>query len=76
MARTEQNACADDPLLGRASQPFETATLARRVDNAARLAGVWPTSDERRPLWHPAPALGHAVQVIPLATNWEAAASA
>lgn len=72
LARAELNACAGDPLLGRANQPFETAPLARRLDNAARLAGVWRPSDERRPLWHPAPALGHAVQVIPLAANWEA----
>lgn len=72
LASAEQNACADDPLLGK---PFETAPLARRLDSAARFACVWRPSDERRPLWHPAPALGHVVQVIPLAANWEAAAS-
>jgi hypothetical protein len=76
LARGEQNASAGDPLLARAGQPFETTPLARRLDNAAHLAGVWRPSDERRPLWHRAPALGHAVRLVALGPNWEAAASA
>ncbi len=65
-----------DPLFLNGDQPFESAPLRRRVENAARLAGVWRPSEERRPLWQRAPVDGYTVRLVALDGNWEATASA
>lgn len=45
--------------------------LGRRLDNAARLAGVWRRGEERRPPWHPAPTDGYLVELSALEVAWE-----
>ena len=76
LVRRQAGAGDADPLLTHAGQAINTATLGRRLDNAARLVAVWRPEDERRPPWHPAPTLGHTVDLVPLERNWETPASA
>ncbi len=76
LARCQAGAEAKDPLLTHAGQAINAATLGRRLDNAARLAAVWPPEDERRPPWHPASTPGHTVHLVPLERNWDNPASA
>lgn len=76
LTRAEAAAADGDRLFVHAGQALEPARLARHLDNAARLAGVWRPSEERRPRWEPAPVDGFNVRLVPLDGNWEAAASA
>ena len=71
LARDDESAGADEPLLVRAGQPFDAAALGRRLDNAARLAGTWRQAEERRPPWHPAPTDGYLVKLSALEAAWE-----
>jgi hypothetical protein len=76
LARAEAAAGDGDPLFVHAGQRLEAAGLARQLENATRLAGVWRPGEERRPRWEPAPVDGFNVRLAPLEANWEAAASA
>ncbi len=49
LARNDEGAGADEPLLAKGGRSFDAAVLGRRLDNAARLAGVWRHAEERRP---------------------------
>ena len=71
LERLDAGAGDGDALLTRSNQPFDAAVLGRRLDNAARLAGVWRQSEERRPPWHPAPDEGHTIKLVALEANWE-----
>ncbi len=71
LARSDEGAGDDEPLLVKAGRSFEAAVLGRRLDNAARLAGVWRHAEERRPPWHPAPTDGYLVKLSALEAAWE-----
>jgi hypothetical protein len=71
LARNDEGAGDDDPLLVKAGQPFEAAVLGRRLDNAARLAGTWRHGEERRLPWHPAPTDGYLVKLSAIEGAWE-----
>ncbi len=71
LARNAEGAGDDEPLLVKAGQAFEAAVLGRRLDNAARLAGIWRNAEERRPPWHPAPTDGYVVKLSALEAAWE-----
>ena len=76
LTRAEAAAADGDPLFVHAGERLESARLGRQLENAARLAGVWRPSEERRPRWEPAPVDGFNVRLVPLDGNWEATASA
>lgn len=70
LARRDAGAENGEALFVRADQPFRAVVLGRRLENAARLAGVWRQSEERRPPWHAAPTEGHTVELVALEVNW------
>ncbi len=75
LARWEAVVADGDPVFVREGQRSEVARLARQLENAARLAGVWRPGEERRPPWQRAPADGFNVRLVPLEANWEPTAS-
>lgn len=71
LARRDAGAEDGEALFIRADQPFKAAMLGRRLENAARLAGVWRPCEERRPPWHAAPTEGYTVELVALEVNWD-----
>ena len=71
LARSDAGAGGGDPLLVQADGPFQAALLRRRLETAARLAGMWRPSEEQRPPWHPRPVEGYTINLVPLDSNWD-----